>query len=232
MAFLENNFFYLILLLFTLSYPLLQSFERRIKYYTKWKSLFKGIFFMMCLFIPWDIIFTSKGIWGFNHKFILEIPPFLFLPLEEWLFFIIVPFACVFIYEVLNYFFPVSKKHDYINNFLFIKSVLLLVLSFIFHDKTYTAICFSLASFFNYFLYLLEPSTLFKIYRAYLVTFFPFVLINGFLTGSFSSEPVVWYNDLYNLGIRFLNIPIEDFVYNFLMLSMVLFFYVKSLKKV
>ena len=152
MDFLENNFFYLILLLFTLSYPLLQSFERRIKYYTKWKSLFKGIFFMMCLFIPWDIIFTSKGIWGFNHKFILEIPPFLFLPLEEWLFFIIVPFACVFIYEVLNYFFPVSKKHDYINNFLFIKSVLLLVLSFIFHDKTYTAICFSLASFFTYLL--------------------------------------------------------------------------------
>ena len=27
------------------------------------------------------------------------------LPIEEWLFFIIIPYACVFIHEVLNYFF-------------------------------------------------------------------------------------------------------------------------------
>ena len=56
----------------------------------------------------------------------------------------------------------------------------------------------------------------------------PFIIINGFLTGSYTSEPVVWYNDVHNLGIRFLNIPIEDFIYSFLMLSMTLFFFVRQ----
>ena len=37
----------------------------------------------------------------------------------------------------------------------------------------------------------------------------PFIIINGFLTGSYTSEPIVWYNDAHNLGLRFLNIPIE-----------------------
>ena len=45
MGFLENKFFYLILLAITLSYPLLQSFEGKLKYYTKWRGLFKAIFF-------------------------------------------------------------------------------------------------------------------------------------------------------------------------------------------
>lgn len=230
MGFLENKFFYLILLAFTLSYPLLQSFESRLKYYTKWRSLFKAIFLMMCLFIPWDIYFTAKGVWDFNPNFIIDVK-FLYLPIEEWLFFIIVPYACVFIYEVLNYFFPVNKEYNFINQLLFIKSLLLLCIAFIFHDKLYTSICFSLTSFFIYFLYTLNSKTLFKIYRAYIISLIPFILINGFLTGSFNSEHIVWYNDSHNLDIkRFLNIPIEDFIYSFLMTSMTLFFYTKSLK--
>ena len=48
----------------------------------------------------------------------------------------------------------------------------------------------------------------------------PFVMVNAILTGSFIDEPVVWYNNSENLGIRFLTIPVEDFGYAF---SLILF---------
>ena len=58
---------------------------------------------MMLLFIPWDIWFTDIGVWWFRDDYITGWKIFL-LPIEEWLFFIVVPYACIFIYEVLIYF--------------------------------------------------------------------------------------------------------------------------------
>ena len=51
----------------------------------------------------------------------------------------------------------------------------------------------------------------------YIVALIPFIIVNGVLTGSITPEPIVWYNNEENFGIRFLTIPIEDFMYYFLM---------------
>lgn len=53
---------------------------------------------MMLLFIPWDVWFTHLGIWGFNTGHLVGIS-LLGLPLEEWLFFICIPYACVYTYH-------------------------------------------------------------------------------------------------------------------------------------
>ena len=57
-------------------------------------------------------------------------------------------------------------------------------------------------------------------YATFLIILVPFVVVNSILTGSFIDEPVVWYNNSENLGIRFLTIPVEDFGYAF---SLILF---------
>jgi lycopene cyclase domain-containing protein len=45
-------------------------------------------------------------------------------------------------------------------------------------------------------------------------------MVNGVLTGSFIEEPIVWYDDTHNLGIRIFTIPIEDSVYSLMMFLM------------
>jgi ligand-binding SRPBCC domain-containing protein len=49
---------------------------------------------------------------------------------------------------------------------------------------------------------------------------FPFLIVNGILTGSFLADPVVWYNNQENLALRIFTIPIEDFVYGLLLFLM------------
>jgi lycopene cyclase domain-containing protein len=57
-----------------------------------------------------------------------------------------------------------------------------------------------------------------RFYIAFLIILVPFFIVNGILTGTGLEEPVVWYNDDENLGIRLLTIPIEDIGYAFTMI--------------
>jgi len=132
---------YLILILFSLSYPLLKSFESKIQFYSKWKFIFPGIILSASFFIIWDVWFTSIGIWRFNPDYVLGFN-IINLPIEEWLFFIVIPFACVFIYEVLNYF---VKKDLFANQSKIITIMLIIVLlalAIIYHNRLYTCITF------------------------------------------------------------------------------------------
>ena len=63
-----------------------------------------------------------------------------------------------------------------------------------------------------------KNNTLHRFYISYLVILIPFVIVNGILTGSFINEPVVWYNNSENFGVRVFTIPVEDFGYAFSML--------------
>ena len=88
--------------------PLVLSFDKKVHFFTYWKSVFIGILIVASVFIAGDELFTQWKVWGFNPNYILGIY-FGNLPLEEVLFFIIVPYNCLFIHEVQKAYFPNLK---------------------------------------------------------------------------------------------------------------------------
>jgi lycopene cyclase domain-containing protein len=178
---------------------------------------------MMLIFISWDVIFTIKGIWGFNEDYLVGINLF-HLPIEEWLFFICIPYACVFTHHTITKSFPkfeLSKRWTQI--------VYYLILSFLFfsivmnYDKWYTLVNYLYLAILLLIVYTIHIRLLSKFFITFLIILIPFFFINGILTGSFIESPIVWYNDNENMGIRLGTIPLEDAFYAFGMLLTVLF---------
>ena len=219
---LESPYAYLYLHLFTFVPVFALSFDRRVGYYKAWGALLPAIIIVGTIFIVWDVYFTYAGVWGFNEDYLSGY--YLFkLPVEEWLFFVTVPFACIFIYECLNYYVswnPFVRIEKQITASLL---VLALLLAIVYRENIYTAITFALCAWLlslHLFSRASKSGTLLRsrFYMAYVVSCVPFVLVNGALTGGFTDLPIVLYNDTENLGQRLGSIPFDDFGYSFLLL--------------
>lgn len=209
---MDSSWTYMLILGLSIAYPLAQSFEKRIYMHQKFRFILPGILVTGLIYIVWDVIFTQAGIWGFNHNYTLNIY-LLGLPFEEWLFFLVVPYCCIFLFEVLRlfvklFYFPVASR--FIIYFLLILS--LASIPFV-YDRIYTLTAVSFVSL------MLILQLVQKTYNtwfsgfilAYLLSLVPFMIVNGIL----SSLPVVWYNDLENLSSRIYTVPVEDSIYLF-----------------
>lgn len=227
-----DKYVYLLVNILTIAYPLAQSFERRIQLMRQWKAIFASISIMAALFLSWDELFTRLEVWGFNSRYLTGI--FIgALPLEEWLFFITTPFAIIFIHEVLRYFIP---QDPFRNSHQAITLFLLLVTGFLgwyFYPRLYTSSSFFLAFFLLAAqLFLLRNEWMGRFYLTFLTSLIPFLVMNSWLTGSYTDEPIVIYNNLENMGLRIGTIPFEDIIYNLDMLLIVMMGYEKMrLKK-
>lgn len=207
---------YLLLNIGSLIVPLVFSFHPKLLFYKEWKSFFPALIIVVLAFIIWDVYFTSIGVWGFNEQYLTGIYIYN-LPLEEVLFFICIPYASIYTYHCFQIFFEIDKPRLTKLITLCLIIILSLVLLFNF-NKWYTGVTFSLTLLLLIYTYLLNPKWLGVFYLSFAVILVPFLIVNGALTGMFFEIPVVWYNDLENLGIRLVSIPIEDSVYALLML--------------
>ena len=81
--------------------PLLFSFHPLLRFDKHWSAFFPACVLIAIGFIGWDVWFTNMGVWGFNPKYLSGIY-WLNLPIEEWLFFFCIPYACVFSYHTLK----------------------------------------------------------------------------------------------------------------------------------
>ncbi len=230
-AFLGVNrmYLYLYLMLFTLSAPLIRGFEPRIAYYRKWKALFPALLLVAIPFWLWDYYFTVWGVWGFNKQYLLGYY-IAGLPLEEVLFFLIVPFTCIFCYEVFNYFIVKDYLSPIARPFTLFFGLFLLAVGLFNPTKAYTLWACGGAGLFLIGQAIAGHEKLGRFWFMWVVILLPKLLVNGALTGSFTPQPVVWYNDEENLGLRLFTIPLEDFAYNTLMLMPCWVLY-ESLKK-
>lgn len=106
-----NNFEYLIVLGLVLLFPFLFSFHKKSYISGQIKSAILAIFTVAPLWILYDVWATSRGHWAFNSDYILGLK-IINLPIEEILFFIVVPFSCVFVWTIFRDF---TSINDFLN---------------------------------------------------------------------------------------------------------------------
>lgn len=209
------NFLYILLNIGSLSIPFLFSFHPKLKFYNYWRALSIAIVITMFIFIPWDIVFTKNGFWGFNDSYYLGYK-ILGLPIEEWLFFICIPYACVFTHYALLYYFPNIKLSKKSTKIISITLLLLLIVATLLNtDRWYTLVNFGYAIVLISIVLKTNIELLQHYFLTFLVMLIPFFIVNGILTGTGIENEVVWYNNNENLDIRILTIPAEDTVYAF-----------------
>jgi lycopene cyclase domain-containing protein len=214
---MDKQYTYLLIDAAIIFFPLVLSFDKKVAYYKLWKHIWLPMLATGLFFIIWDILFTQHGVWFFNGEYIIGCK-IAGLPIEEWLFFLVVPYACVFIYECLLCYFPFRQKPDKGWKILVPLSIILIATGCAFYDKAYTFYTFVFCGLTIFFCYRLRNRI--KTFRAdffligFCISIIPFFIVNGILT----SLPVVIYNDAENLGIRMYTIPFEDTFYGMLLM--------------
>lgn len=212
------QYLYLYLNIGSFLVPFLFSFHPKLQFYKRWKALFLGISVMMAFFIPWDIIFTEAEIWTFNDAYITGHKIF-GLPIEEWLFFICIPYACLFTHYSLQYFKPKLAFSQKATSIIFVSLMSILIVTLWYtYNRWYTFINFSYTIILLGLVYNYKRELLRTFFPTFLVILIPFFIVNGVLTGSGIEDQVVWYNDAENLGFRLGTVPIEDSMYALSML--------------
>jgi lycopene cyclase domain-containing protein len=210
-----KNLLYLMVDLLSVSLPLMFSFYPKANFSKKYRFLWPSILISAALFLCWDIAFTRMGVWGFNPDYVSGIYVFN-LPMEEVLFFICIPYCCVYLYEAMKYFI-VRDYLKKISPFISVALIVLLAVIVIVHfPRWYTSIALTACA--GLIAFNIRSSYMGRFYFSYALVLVPFMIVNGILTGSFTEEPVVWYNEKEIIGIRIGTIPIEDVFYGMLLM--------------
>ena len=190
------------------------SLNKRLSILSSVKYMFPAVAFSAAILIMIDLQFAKLAVWSFNPKYVLGIN-LLDLPVEEWLFFIVVPFLGIFIYEFVK---QQYRRFEYPNFFLLLSLVVLVlvgVTGYSSHNKTYPFFLFFLITIYlGYTIFRNRFKAHYtKFYLSYIILLVPFVLIDKVLIGL----PILEYNDAYFLGAQLFSIPIENFASLFLL---------------
>ena len=106
----------------------------------RWKDFLISTSVVAVVFLIWDALFTMSGIWGFNEEYCLGLS-ILMMPIEEWLFFFVIPFCSMFIHFALKHLAPnffLSKNNTRKIAFILIAVTCLLLCTHF--SKAYTSV--------------------------------------------------------------------------------------------
>lgn len=224
-----TKYTYLLVNFFTIIVPFIFSFHPKLKFHKTWRAFFPAVIVTAVFFLAWDEYFTRLGVWGFNDKYLIGIY-FGHLPLEELLFFFCIPYACVYTYHCLDIFIKMefsAKVEAVLTNLLI---AIFLIVSALLYKQTYTLFAFLTSALLLILAkYVIKVNWLTKFYIIYGVLLFPFLIVNGVLTGTGLDAPVVWYNENEIIGFRILTIPFEDVFYGMAMILLNMLIYKKLL---
>lgn len=207
--------------------PLCLTPFHRLAYSRNFRALGTAIIVVGGLYIGWDMAATARGEWSFNPRYVSGIKV-INLPLEEILFFLTVPYSCLFIYEAIL---ATSRKVVLRVPLGVVVAVIatLAAGSIFYFNQGYTSKALgSCAVFLLLALRLDHPLLQSREYWIWIaICLVPFLIVNTILT----ALPVVQYNPTAIWGPRFITIPLEDFFYNYSLLSFYLLVYRRAKKK-
>ena len=210
-------YLYLYINLAIIAFPMVISLERkRVNYYSRMKPVMLSILFVGAAFVAWDALATSRGHWSFNPAYLVG-PEMLGLPFEEILFFITVPFSCLFTFEALKYFVR-DKRLVQLGRLPVPAGITVALLSLAFTGREYTFLAVLSVGVSVIVAYkLVEDLFSSRLYWLYLAVTLGFFLVFNYLL---TSLPIVEYSSVATSGLRVTTIPIEDFLFNFSMLTL------------
>jgi len=222
---------YLLINFLTVIICFIFSFHPKIKFNRQFIAFIKSALLVGFVFILWDIWFTKNGVWWFNYRYLLGIK-ISELPIEEILFFICIPFSCVFTYFCLDKFFKLDWKPLPEKVFILISIIIYIIIAANFRDRIYTLVTFSTTAISLLILYfVLKVNWIGKASFIYMILIPGFLSVNGLLTGTYLDSPIVNYNPKNFIGFRIFTIPIEDFFYGYEMILWNLYFFYKFKNK-
>jgi lycopene cyclase domain-containing protein len=215
---------YILVNLAVIAGPLCLSFDRKVAFFRSWRQLAVSLLVVSTVYIAWDIAVTHIGHWSFNPEF-AGLSRLAGLPVGEILFFICVPYACIFIYEVVRAYFGehVSQRVAVVRWVGLPLSAVFVILAVAFRGQGYTALVMASVAAMVLMTTLFDPSMWLSTHTLFyfLFSFLVFLIANGVLT----ALPIVEYNPAAIWGVRVYTIPLEDFFYNLGMLGCYLFFF-------
>jgi lycopene cyclase domain-containing protein len=201
--------------------PLCLTPFHRLAYYRNFRALGIAIIVVGGLYIGWDMAVTARGEWSFNPRYVSGIKV-ANLPLEEILFFITVPYSCLFIYEAILA--TTRKVVLRVPLGVVVAAIATLAAGSIFYfSQGYTSKALASCAIFLLIALFLDRALIeSRQYWIWLgICLVPFLIVNTILT----ALPVVQYNPTAIWGPRFITIPLEDFFYNYSLLSFYLLVY-------
>jgi lycopene cyclase domain-containing protein len=206
-----KNLEYLLFNLLVIIGPVAFSFDKKVRYVRYWPAAIFSASVWIIPFIVWDSLVTDRH-WWFNPVY-TEGTFIGRLPAGEWLFFLTIPFASLFIWEILRFYRPEDHHLRRTGPFSWLWLGLLAAGVLFRMGKEYTGLVLLV-----FFLMaqgdlhlggrvLARPNI-----RPYFAILGCLMLIfNGYLT----ARPIVLYNSAYQLGWRIFTIPVEDFLYGY-----------------
>lgn len=202
--------------------PLVLSFDQKVNFIQYWLPWLISTVVVGIPYLIWDSLVVKQDHWQFNSEFVGTWRLFR-LPLGEYLFFLFIPYACIFLYEVGIAYFgntPILPWNLWWSLGALAASLAALLLL---RKKGYTVLALgSVAAFFA-----LQGALLPELPGTFGFLFFIGFSTLGFLVvdGLYTSLPTIYYNPASNTGVRVFTIPLEDFLYNLSHLGLILVVY-------
>lgn len=216
---------YSLILFLTVMICFIASFNRQILFSHHFGAFIKSAILVAIPFIAWDIWFTAKGVWWFNTNYTLGIV-IAGLPLEEWLFFICIPFSCVFTYYCFDKFFKLEWLSCFNNLIVFFSIIVCSVIALLHYDKIYTLVtAITTITTLIYLHFIGRADWISKASLVFIILLLGFFPVNGILTGTGLETPIVNYNPSDFLDVRMGTIPVEDAVYGYTQFLWLVYFF-------